>query len=73
MLLREDQMKMGIWAQKMAPKAKEKSSVFGLEVNEKTGVSVRAANHKAVVGYGKKNPNAARGRERRGKKKRNPK
>ena len=70
LLLREDQLKMGIWAQKMAPKAREKTSMFGLEVTEKTGVDVRESNHKAVVGYGKKNPNAMRGRERRGKKKR---
>ena len=69
LVLREDQLMTGIWAQKTAPKAKEKTSMFGAEVNEKTGVSVRKSAHTVVVGFGRTNPNAAKGRERRGKKK----
>lgn len=73
MVLREDQLMMGIWKQKTAPKAKEKTSMFGVEVNEKTGVSVRESAHPVVVGHGRKNINSAKGRERRGKKKRTKK
>jgi len=69
MVLREDQLMMGIWAQKTAPKAKEKTSMFGAEVNEKTGVNVKKSAHTVVVGAGRQNPNAAKGRERRGQKK----
>jgi len=72
-VLREDQMLMGIWAQKTAPKAKEKTSMFGAEVNEKTGVNIKKSATTVVVGYGRSNPNALKGRERRGKKKRSTK
>jgi len=72
-VLREDQMLMGIWAQKVAPKAKEKTSMFGAEVNEKTGVSVAKSATTVVVGFGRQNPNSSKGRERRGKKKRSVK
>jgi rRNA maturation endonuclease Nob1 len=68
-VLREDQMQMGIWAQKIAPKAKEKTSMFGAEVNEKTGVKVAKSAHTVEVGLGRRNPNSTKGRERRGKKK----
>lgn len=45
------------------------ASMFGEEITDSLGMDVQ----KTVgiqVGYGKKNPNAQKGRERRGKKKR---
>tara|TARA_A100001015_G_C15029978_1_gene732660 strand:+ start:1008 stop:3491 length:2484 start_codon:yes stop_codon:yes gene_type:complete len=70
LVLREDQMMMGIWAQKTAPKAKEKLSMFGAEVNEKTGCRVAKSTCTVEIGLGRQNPNSTKGRERRGKKKR---
>ena len=71
-LLREDQLQMGIWHQKTIQKAKEQSSMFGADVTEKTGLSVRKG-PEIKIGHGRKNPNAMKnGRERRGAKKRKP-
>ena len=73
MLLREDQLMMGIWSQKVRSKAQEQSSMFGADVTEKTGLSVKKGAN-ITVGAGRRNPNAQKnGRERRGAKKRTPK
>lgn len=48
-------------------KEKDVSSMFGEDITGNVGLTVsRSAD--IVVGYGRKNPNSARGRERRGKK-----
>ena len=72
MLLREDQLLSGIWQQKAARarSAKTAASVFGPEVTESLEALHVVARNQLTVGVGRKNPNATRGRERRGKKKR---
>lgn len=70
LLLREDQLMMGIWRQRQQQHKKVMSSAFGENVAHDLGV--KAEKHSSiVVGYGRMNPNAQKGRERRGKKKRN--
>ncbi len=73
LLLREDQLQMGIWQQKVKRRTKALSSMFGADITETLGVAVSktAAADGIQYGYGRKNPNSQRGRERRGKKKRN--
>jgi RNA-binding protein NOB1 len=66
MLLREDQMMQGIWAQRARGKS-TKNSMFGEEISEQFGKQVLTGSD-LVVGFGRKNPNAQKGRERRGKK-----
>ncbi|CAM9726795.1 unnamed protein product [Discosporangium mesarthrocarpum] len=66
-LLREDQLLSGIWAQKTRRKVKDVSSMFGEDVTLNVGLTV-SKSPDIVVGYGRRNPNAAKGRERRGKK-----
>jgi RNA-binding protein NOB1 len=61
---------MGTWRQKMIRKQKEVNSVFGADITEALGISVSKKATDIHYGYGKKNPNAQKGRERRGKKKR---
>uniref|UniRef100_A0A7S1C2X8 Nin one binding (NOB1) Zn-ribbon-like domain-containing protein n=1 Tax=Bicosoecida sp. CB-2014 TaxID=1486930 RepID=A0A7S1C2X8_9STRA len=65
LLLREDQLLTGAWRQR-AHKKTAASSMFDpydeARGGKRTGVDV-------VVGYGRRNPNAMRGRERRGQKK----
>ena len=68
LLLREDQMLSGIWQQKCKAKAKALESFGGLDVLDKVGITVNQRKD-LQVGFGKKNPNNRRGRERRGKKK----
>lgn len=70
LLLREDQLMMGAWRQKAIRKKKEMDSMFGKDITETLGMTVRKAPSDVCYGYGRKNPNAAKGRERRGKKKR---
>lgn len=72
LLLREDQLMMGIWRQRVKRRAKAVDSMFGSEVTEALGLAVgrTAAQEGIQYGYGRKNPNAQKGRERRGKKKR---
>ena len=66
-LLREDQMLSGMWAQK-SRKKESATSMFGEHVAESFGLSLTRS--KGVqVGYGRRNKNAMKGRERRGKKK----
>ena len=69
LLLREDQLLTGQW--KMAARKKEKmESMFGEDLSEQLGLK-EYQNADLVVGFGRRNPNAQRGRERRGKKKKN--
>lgn len=68
LLLREDQMLAGIWRQKANSIKKNIKSAFGDEILNDVGLNVNLGN-RIVVGMGKKNPNAMKGRERRGAKK----
>ena len=69
LLLREDQLLSGIWKQKVARSrsAKTKQSVFGPDVTDSLeALNIVQAND-ITVGFGRKNPNSQKGRERRGK------
>lgn len=70
LLLREDQLLMGIWGQRQRQHKKVMQSAFGESVAHDLGVKAEKQTS-IVVGYGRMNPNAQKGRERRGKKKRN--
>lgn len=70
LLLREDQLMMGIWGQRQRQHKKVMQSAFGESVAHDLGVKAEKQTS-IVVGYGRMNPNAQKGRERRGKKKRN--
>ena len=74
LLLREDQLMMGAWNQKVkissGGKAKNAAqSMFGRDIATNVGCHATAANTDIKVGFGRRNPNEAKGRERRGKKK----
>ncbi len=76
-LLREDQLMHGIWAQKVKTcKRNNSSSIFGEHITESVGICAnkgRMGSDGIVVGFGKGNPNASKkgkGRERRGERKR---
>ena len=72
LLLREDQLLSGAWAQQSRSKPK-KTPLFG-DANDFdffNPSNKRNTNGEIKVGMGKQNPNARKGRERRGKKKRN--
>ena len=69
LLLREDQMMTGQW--RMQAKKKDKmESLFGEDIGKQFGLNQYATTG-LTVGVGRRNPNAQRGRERRGKKKKN--
>ncbi|CCI45078.1 unnamed protein product [Albugo candida] len=68
LLLREDQLMIGTWGQRQRQHRKYKQSAFGHHVAQELGVEAERA-AALQVGYGRMNPNAQRGRERRGKKK----
>jgi RNA-binding protein NOB1 len=70
LLLREDQLLVGIWSQRQRQHKKVMQSAFGENVAHDLGVKAEKQTG-IVVGYGRMNPNAQKGRERRGKKKRN--
>ncbi|GMF13965.1 unnamed protein product [Phytophthora lilii] len=70
LLLREDQLLVGIWGQRQRQHKKVMQSAFGENVAHDLGVKAEKQTG-IVVGYGRMNPNAQKGRERRGKKKRN--
>lgn len=70
LLLREDQLMMGIWGQRQRQHKKVMQSAFGENVAHDLGVKAERQTS-ITVGYGRMNPNAQKGRERRGKKKRN--
>ncbi|KAL7574215.1 hypothetical protein ACA910_012472 [Epithemia clementina (nom. ined.)] len=75
LLLREDQLLTGTWGQKAkmsgGGKARAASeSIFGRDIAKNVGCHVNAISADEIqVGFGRRNPNAAKGRERRGKKK----
>jgi RNA-binding protein NOB1 len=75
LLLREDQLMTGAWNQKVkmmsGGKAKNGAqSIFGSDIATNVGCHANATGSDAIrVGFGRRNPNAAKGRERRGKKK----
>ncbi|OQS03607.1 RNA-binding protein NOB1 [Thraustotheca clavata] len=69
-LLREDQLLHGIWGQRQKASSKVMKSAFGEHVAHDLGVKVEKQTS-ITIGYGRMNPNAQKGRERRGKKKRN--
>jgi RNA-binding protein NOB1 len=75
LLLREDQLMMGAWNQKVKMRSGGKSranaqSIFGKDLASNVGCNAKAVDSEDIrVGFGRRNPNAAKGRERRGKKK----
>jgi RNA-binding protein NOB1 len=85
LLLREDQLLMGgAWNQKVKMQSGAKKnaavSMFGTDLAASVGCNVQSTrssasslsltgNNDIQVGFGRRNPNAAKGRERRGKKK----
>jgi RNA-binding protein NOB1 len=75
LLLREDQLLMGAWSQKVKMRSGGKArdaaqSMFGRDIATNVGCNTSAVNVDDIrVGFGRRNPNAAKGRERRGKKK----
>jgi RNA-binding protein NOB1 len=75
LLLREDQLLAGAWNQKLkilsGGKARTSaSSMFGSDIASNMGCNAKFVDPNDLkVGFGKQNPNAVRGRERRGKKK----
>lgn len=70
LLLREDQLLTGQWNQRM-----RKKKAATTKLAEATAGDFLAPRHasssEVVVGYGRRNPNAMKGRERRGAKKKN--
>jgi RNA-binding protein NOB1 len=66
LLLREDQLLSGIWRQKCVKIRKDIRSVFGEDVTSDLGMHINKSDS-LKIGLGKHNPNAAKGRERRGK------
>jgi rRNA maturation endonuclease Nob1 len=68
LLLREDQLMSGIWRQKVVKIRKDVRSAFGEDVTADVGMHINKG-AAIKVGLGRRNPNADRGRERRGKKK----
>jgi RNA-binding protein NOB1 len=75
LLLREDQLLMGVWNQKLKMRSGGKAkcgaqSIFGRDIASNVGCNANAVTADDIrVGFGHRNPNAAKGRERRGKKK----
>lgn len=75
LLLREDQLLMGAWNQKLkmisGGKARDAAqSIFGRDIATNVGCHANSVNMDDIrVGFGRRNPNAVKGRERRGKKK----
>lgn len=74
LLLREDQLLMGAWQQKVKKNKGGQSrahteSIFGKDIASNVGCGVTSMPNDIQVGFGRRNPNAAKGRERRGKKK----
>lgn len=74
LLLREDQLLMGAWSQKVKKNSGGQAravteSIFGKDIASNVGCGVTSMPNDIQVGFGKRNPNAAKGRERRGKKK----
>jgi hypothetical protein len=79
LLLREDQLMMGAWNQKVKQRSGGKSrraaeSIFGSDLASNVGCNAQLVKDSDIsVGFGRRNPNASKfGRERRGKKKKTP-
>jgi RNA-binding protein NOB1 len=70
LLLREDQLLHGIWRQKCVKIRKDIRSAFGQDVTNDVGIHINKGDN-IKVGLGRSNPNADKGRERRGKSKKN--
>lgn len=68
LLLREDQLLSGIWKQKVVKIKKDIRSAFGDDITSDVGLQINKGSN-IKVGMGKRNPNAEKGRERRGKRK----
>lgn len=75
LLLREDQMLVGAWSQKVKMRTGGKArdtaqSIFGKDIASNVGCNATAVSVDDIrVGFGRRNPNCVKGRERRGKKK----
>lgn len=75
LLLTEDQLMFGAWNQKVKMRSGGKAkgaaqSMFGQDIAANVGCKARSMNVDDIsAGFGRRNPNAAKGRERRGKKK----
>ena len=74
LLLREDQLLMGAWHQKVKKNGGGQSrahaqSIFGKDIASNVGCQSTSLPNDIQVGFGRRNPNASKGRERRGKKK----
>mmetsp|Transcript_28150 Transcript_28150/g.57093 ORF Transcript_28150/g.57093 Transcript_28150/m.57093 type:complete len:666 (-) Transcript_28150:131-2128(-) len=73
LLLREDQLMVGAWNQKVrkSTSKKEAQSIFGSDIASNVGCHADLTkNDNIKVGFGRRNPNSSKfGRERRGKKK----
>jgi RNA-binding protein NOB1 len=65
-LLRGDQLQQGIWLQKKMAVQRNLKSAFGEDVTADVGLHVNKG-VRIKVGLGSRNPNAEKGRERRGK------
>eukprot|EP00605_Chrysophyceae_sp_TOSAG23-4_P000351 GSChrysophyteH1.ASY1.ANO1.398.1 assembled CDS len=72
LLTREDQLMAGIWRQKVVKMQKDVRSAFGQDITSDLGLQVNKSVH-IRPGLGRPNPNADKGRERRGKSKRKAK
>jgi hypothetical protein len=75
LLLREDQLLMGAWNQKAKIRSGGKAqsasqSMFGQDIAANVGCKAKLMTVDDIApGFGRRNPNSAKGRERRGKKK----
>jgi len=67
LVLRADQVKMGTWNIKAKEKQKLRSQ-FGEDITGSLGLDLQKAGGDLQAGFGRRNPNKMRGRERRGKK-----
>jgi RNA-binding protein NOB1 len=67
LVLRADQVKMGTWNVKAKEKQKLRSQ-FGEDITGSLGLDLQKAGGDLQAGFGRRNPNKMRGRERRGKK-----
>ena len=66
LILRADQTKMGTWNIKSKEKNRVKSQ-FGEDITGSLGMDLKTVGGNLQAGFGRRNPNAQKGRERRGK------
>ena len=67
LILRADQIKMGTWDIKSKEKNRLKSQ-FGEDITGSLGMDLKTVGGNLQAGFGRRNPNTQKGRERRGKK-----